>query len=651
MHGGEVERVSQSARLNALSEMAASGRNIQMSANTRPSTQRPSPARTPEECWQPLTRPSPDRARFARNPSPPLPKLQRSEELPRGRIPSVHPDDEIASIQFNRDDGSQSQPRQRPSSASVNSDSSGRSHARTEAGDSQSGFTIERMARALERARENKWSAPPDRNFRPTNPPAQGMPGLVERLGMPRPGEHAAQAPQASTHPQQSTGPAGAPQPQVASLPPQPQQQAPGLAPSLAPPPASSYAPPFVTPPPQPAIVTDHVQQLIQAQPLESQGAATGTDYESQRTLRPWMVPGFRVTTSELLATKDHTVDEYRDHKAHMGKPANIEMKKPEMKESLQANQQLFRNRGPWHHEYPDDGFETLSPLRLEPAPQIAPDVLFKEGLYYTSWNKTPPTTHVMTHLHGGIMIDTRAWIIAASISEETLPLEVFKPGTMSEPVGENQLRDMRDVHLAWFWYRTLRRRALPWDHSNEVLENFLIEADHFADTSRPVGGFYRMTSHPQHLAVATLIRACHRVLVGRTQDRPGILTIRDIEDIHRQTCCQSPDKWSPTPPPARVRGQRESSGPAAKRQKASDPGRAKKSSVKKAIIASQENLCVLWNIGEICTKPEAQNTTVKSCIMKRAGQQDRVLAHSCAFMVNGKRCGATDHGWIPFHL
>ena len=312
----------------------------------------------------------------------------------------MHPDDEITNTQFHRDGGSQSQSRQRPGSASVNSDSSERSLSRTEAGDSQSRITIEQMARALEVARENKWSAVPDRNFRPANPPAQGMPGLVERLGMPLPGEHVAQPPQASTCPQQSTGPAGAPQPQVASLPPQPQQQAPGLAPpptqlasSLAPPPASSYAPPFVTPPPQPAIVMDHSQQPIPAQPLESQGAATGTDYESQRTLRPWMVPGFRVTTSELLATKDHTVDEYRDHRQHMGKLANIEMKKPEMKESLQANQQLFRNRGPWHHECPDDSFETLSPLRLEPAPQIAPDVLFKEGLYYTSWNKTPPTT------------------------------------------------------------------------------------------------------------------------------------------------------------------------------------------------------------------------------------------------------------------
>ena len=472
---------------------------------------------------------------------------------------------------------------------------------------------------------------------------------------MPLPGDHATQPSQSSTGQQHSTEPTGTPQP--ASLTPQLQQQAQGFqplppqqAPYPAPPPASSYAPPPVAPLAQPAIVVDHAQQLNPAQPYEPQGTEAGSDHEGPESLRPWMVPGFRVTTSELLATKDPSVDDYRDHRLHMGKLPNIEMKKPEMKEALQVNQQLFRNRGPWHYKYPDDGFRILHPLRLEPAPQIAPDVLYREGLYYTYWNKTPPTTHVMTHLHGGIMIDTRAWIIAASISEETLPLEVFKPGSMADPVSENQLRDMRDVLLAWFWYRTLRRRCLPWDHSNEVLECFLIEADHFADTNRPVGGFYRLASHPQHLAVATLIRACHRVLVGRTQDRPGILSIRDIEDIHRQTCCQSPDKWSPTLPlSARVRGQRESTGQAAKKLKASDPGKAKKSSVKKAIIASQENYCVLWNIGETCTKPEAQNTTVKSCIMKR-GQQERILAHTCAYMVNGKRCGATDHGWLPYH-
>ena len=254
-----------------------------------------------------------------------------------------------------------------------------------------------------------------------------------------------------------------------------------------------------------------------------------------------------------------------------------------------------------------------------------------------------------MTHLHGGILIDPRAWIIAATISEETLPLEVFKPGTMSDPGGEHQLSNMRDVLRAWFWYRVLRRRCLPWDLSNEVLESWLLESDYFAETSRPVGGFYRLASHPQHLAVATIIRACHRVVVGRTQDRPSILTIREIEEIHRQYCSQLPDKWSPTPPlAARVRGQRETAGPAAKKLRTSDQGKAKKA-IRRAIIASGDNICVTWNLGETCGKPEAPNAAVKSCFMKK-GQQEKILAHTCAFMTNGKRCGATDHGWIPFH-
>ena len=158
------------------------------------------------------------------------------------------------------------------------------------------------------------------------------------------------------------------------------------------------------------------------------------------------------------------------------------------------------------------------------------------------------------------------------------------------------------------------------------------------------------MTSHPQHVAVATIIKACHRVVVGRTQDRPSILTIRDIEEIHRQNCSQLPDKWSTTPPyAARVRGQRETAGPAAKKQRAGDQVKARKHAIKKAIIASGDNVCITYNLGETCGKPEAPNAAVKSCVMKK-GQNERILAHTCAFMTNGKRCGATDHGWLVFH-
>ena len=274
----------------------------------------------------------------------------------------------------------------------MNSDSSERSVPRTEASDSESRITIEQMARALEVAREKKWQTTPD--LRPANPPAQGMPGLVERVGMPLPGGHAAQHPQASAFLPQSSAPAGVPQPQAASLAPPPQQQASSLAPhlqqqapslaplplqqasSLAPPPASSLAPLYHTPPAQPAIVVDHSQQLTPAQPYETQGAAAGAEQEGPEQLRPWMEPGFCVTTSELQATKDLSVDVYRDHRLLMGKAPSVEMKKPEMKELLQANQQLFRNRGPWHHKFPDDGFDILHPLRFEPFSQVSPDVL-----------------------------------------------------------------------------------------------------------------------------------------------------------------------------------------------------------------------------------------------------------------------------------
>ena len=128
-------------------------------------------------------------------------------------------------------------------------------------------------------------------------------------------------------------------------------------------------------------------------------------------------------------------------------------MKKAEMKALIQSNQQFFRNRGPWHSKFLDDGFEKLHPLRIEPLSQISPDELFRQGLYYTGWNKTPTTTHVMTHLHRGLLIDPRAWILASTITDENLVLEHFRPGTMSDPGGEHQLGNMRDMLRAWFWY------------------------------------------------------------------------------------------------------------------------------------------------------------------------------------------------------
>ena len=195
-----------------------------------------------------------------------------------------------------------------------------------------------------------------------------------------------------------------------------------------------------------------------------------------------------------------------------------------------------------------------------------------------------------------------------------------------------------------------MRKRCNPWDLSSEVVESWLIEAEFFVDVNRPYGGYYRLASHPQHVAVATIIKACHRVLIGRTQDRPSILTIQDVDEIHRQNCEQLTDKWATSPPYAtQARRQRETAGPAAKRQKTADPVRARKNAIKKAIISSGEDYCVTYNLGEPCAKPEALNAQVRSCSMKR-GQHERILAHTCAFMANSKRCGATDHNWLNQH-
>ena len=215
---------------------------------------------------------------------------------------------------------------------------------------------MEQMARALEIARDLKWKDVADPLFRPAKPPAPGMPGLVGRADQPQLAPSAAQlqfTPNAIQP--QSPAPASAPQHQ-----------------------ASSIAPLQATLVAQPAIIVDHPQPPTPAQPSETQGAAkpAKAGSESVESLCPWLEPGFYVSTSELQAVREPEAAEKpaRDHRLWLDKFPNVEMKKADIKLLLQKNQQYFRNRGPWHSKFPDDSFERLHPLRIEPLSQISPD-------------------------------------------------------------------------------------------------------------------------------------------------------------------------------------------------------------------------------------------------------------------------------------
>ena len=94
-------------------------------------------------------------------------------------------------------------------------------------------------------------------------------------------------------------------------------------------------------------------------------------------------------------------------------------------------------------------------------------------------------------------MINPRAYILANSITDTSLPLETFRPGTLSLPESDRPIFDMRETQKAFSIYSTLIRRAKPWDLSCEVLHDFFIETEWFTQVEKPVCGFYRrLTPH-----------------------------------------------------------------------------------------------------------------------------------------------------------
>ena len=72
-------------------------------------------------------------------------------------------------------------------------------------------------------------------------------------------------------------------------------------------------------------------------------------------------------------------------------------------------------------------------------------------------------------------MVNPRAYILANSISDASLSLEVFRPGTLSLPESDRPIMDMRETQKAFSIYQALTRRSKPWDVSNEVMHDFLI--------------------------------------------------------------------------------------------------------------------------------------------------------------------------------
>ena len=239
-------------------------------------------------------------------------------------------------------------------------------------------------------------------------------------------------------------------------------------------------------------------------------------------------------------------------------------------------------------------------------------------------------------------MINARAFVLANSISDANLPLEVFRPGTLSMPESDRPVADLREVQKSFAIYQALSRRAKPWDHSHETLNDFLIEVEWFTNIERPVCGYYRRPSYPAYRAVADLIVAVNRSVVQLLPIRATMLDTTEVRRIHSQRASEMPEYWSHTPATTTTRSEssrREKTSTTSSRRTKTAPSASVakdiKSKVKDAVSRSSEPVCIAYNLGSSCPRPASGG----GCSFTKNGVTS-VLDHSCAWHdATGTRC------------
>ena len=234
-------------------------------------------------------------------------------------------------------------------------------------------------------------------------------------------------------------------------------------------------------------------------------------------------------------------------------------------------------------------------------------------------------------------MVNNRVYVQANNLQAGALKLEVFRPKSLTMPDNDHPLRSMREVQRAFSFYMALVRRQRSWDHMPEILLDYLVKMEWFQPEGKPFSGYYRRPAHPPHVAVQTLILAAHRALVISS----GAITYTTIDEIHRQRCSEEPTNWSLS---LSVAPAHKEKAPA-KKKPAALTSNDLKTRVKRAIRDSGENLCISYNIGASCLRPQSAT----GCTFRKAGQTIN-LAHACAFLLpTGARCQA-GHGWKGNH-
>merc|ERR1712082_595102 len=213
-----------------------------------------------------------------------------------------------------------------------------------------------------------------------------------------------------------------------------------------------------------------------------------------------------------------------------------------EVKDNLQQLELAYRTRSnrDWAGKG-DNGKSILHPLRLEPWPNLNPAELFKIGLAFAKTNRAPPLPFDMSHLNSGMLIDGRAFHMAASLSDGNLLLQRFLPGTFSDSTSSKKLQSMRKATKAFHVYASLVRRTRVWDLTPEVCWDFIVEQDLFSSDQIPYAGFYRMPDHKPHEAVVALVESVHRTFIELLGHTPKMLDYAAVEQVHKNRCLQ----WS----------------------------------------------------------------------------------------------------------
>ena len=289
-----------------------------------------------------------------------------------------------------------------------------------------------------------------------------------------------------------------------------------------------------------------------------------------------------------------------------------------------------------------DDGKYRLHGLRFAPSPHCNPADLYSMGLERHRTKPPPAFFHDLSHLEGGLMINARAYVLANSISDANLPLEAFRPGTLSLPESDRPVADLKETQKAFNIYQILTRRSKPWDFSLEVLGDFLIEVEWFLPSDRPVCGYYRRPSYPAYRAVADLIVAVNRSIVQLLPIRSAMLDTTEVKRIHQQRASESPEFWSHTLVTASSRSdssRREKPPTTSSRRNKLAPSASVhkdvKARVKDAVSKAKDPVCIAYNLGSTCPRPASG----KGCAYQKGGVST-TLEHSCAFHdAAGARC------------